>query len=158
MSTRYLLDANILLRFLSGEPVRQAEAAKKLFAQAAAGEVLLDVSPVIVAETIYTLLPFMASNARRRRQTPHALAPARLENTGWRPGVFRPGTPARCQCGVCGCLSCRRRGRRNVSIASFDRDLDKFQDVNTLRADRVNTPLPVSKIMSTVRTVAPRLF
>ena len=49
MSTRYLVDTNILLRFLSGEPARQAQAAKKLFAQAAAGEVLLDVSPVTPA-------------------------------------------------------------------------------------------------------------
>jgi len=32
--------------------------AKKLFSEAAAGDIVLDVSPVIVAETIYTLLSF----------------------------------------------------------------------------------------------------
>jgi predicted nucleic acid-binding protein len=56
--TRYLVDTNILLRFLSGQPAAQAAAAKKLFSRAAAGEIELDVSPVIVAETFYTLTSF----------------------------------------------------------------------------------------------------
>ena len=56
--TRYLVDTNILLRFLSGQPAAQAAAARKLFSRAAAGEIELDVSPVIVAETFYTLTSF----------------------------------------------------------------------------------------------------
>ena len=55
---RYLVDTNILLRFLSGQPATQAAAARKLFSRAAAGEIVLDVSPVIVAETLYTLISF----------------------------------------------------------------------------------------------------
>jgi predicted nucleic acid-binding protein len=55
---RYLVDTNILLRFLSGQPPTQAAAARKLFSRAAAGEIVLDVSPVIVAEAIYTLISF----------------------------------------------------------------------------------------------------
>ena len=43
---RYLVDTNVLLRFLSGEPAAQAQAARKLFSRAAAGEIVLDVSPV----------------------------------------------------------------------------------------------------------------
>lgn len=54
--TRYLVDSSILLRFLSGEPAGQAAAAKKLFAQAGAGKIVLDLSPVIVAEALYTLV------------------------------------------------------------------------------------------------------
>jgi len=56
--TRYLVDTNVLLRFLSGEPLAQAQATRKLFARAAGGEIILDVSPVIVAEAFYTLHSF----------------------------------------------------------------------------------------------------
>ena len=58
--TRYLVDTNVLLRFLSGEPATQAAAARKLFTRASNGEVVLDVSPLIVAETFYTLHSFYA--------------------------------------------------------------------------------------------------
>ncbi len=61
---RYLVDTNILLRFLSGEPAAQAAAARRLFDRASAGEVVLDVSPVIVAETLYTLLSFYGVQGR----------------------------------------------------------------------------------------------
>ena len=59
MSTvRYLVDTNILLRFLSGEPPAQAAAARKLFDRAANGEVILEVPTLIVAEAYYTLTSF----------------------------------------------------------------------------------------------------
>ena len=57
-ATQYLVDTNVLLRFLSGQPAAQAQAARKLFLRATAGEIALDVSPVIVAETFYTLTSF----------------------------------------------------------------------------------------------------
>lgn len=55
---RYLVDTNILLRFLSGQPAAQAVAARKLFSRAAAREIEIDFSPVIVAEAFYTLTSF----------------------------------------------------------------------------------------------------
>ena len=130
MSTRYLVDTNILLRFLSGEPVRQAEAAKKLFSDAAAGEVVLDVSPVIVAETIYTLLSFYGVERkeavekllmhlrqpglkiRDAAQVFSALERLRATNVGFADAFLAAG-------GV----------EENVAVASFDRDLDKFADL-----------------------------
>ena len=130
MSTRYLVDTNILLRFLSGEPVRQAEAAKKLFSEAAAGEVVLDVSPVIVAETIYTLLSFYGVERkeavekllmllrqpglkiRDAAQVFSALERLRAANVGFADAFLAAGG-----------------AEENVAIASFDRDLDKFHDV-----------------------------
>lgn len=58
MKIRYLVDTIVLLRFLSDQPVKQAEGARKLFEAASVGEATLDVSPVIVAETLYTLISF----------------------------------------------------------------------------------------------------
>src|SRR5271157_1676639 len=56
--TRYLVDTNVLLRFLSGQPPEQAAAVRKLFERAANGEVVLEVSPIIAAEAFYTLHSF----------------------------------------------------------------------------------------------------
>jgi len=130
MSTRYLVDTNILLRFLSGEPLRQAEAAKRLFAGAAAGEVVLDVSPVIVAETIHTLLSFYGVERKeavgklllllrqpglRIRDTARvfsALERLRTANVGFADAFLAAGG-----------------AEENVAVASFDRDLDKFPGV-----------------------------
>jgi predicted nucleic acid-binding protein len=125
-----LVDTNILLRFLSGEPVRQAEAAKKLFSDAAAGEVVLDVSPVIVAETIYTLLSFYGVERkeavekllmllrqpglkiRDAAQVFSALERLRATNVGFADAFLAAGG-----------------AEENVAVASFDRDLDKFPDI-----------------------------
>lgn len=137
MSTRYLVDTNILLRFLSGEPVRQAEAAKKLFSEAAAGEVVLDVSPVIVAETIYTLLSFYGVERkeavekllmllrqpglkiRDAAQVFSALERLRAANVGFADAFLAAGGAA-----------------ENVAVASFDRDLDKFPDIKRFEPAR----------------------
>ena len=130
MSPRYLVDTNILLRFLTGEPVGQAAAARKLFADAAAGGVVLDVSPVIVAETIYTLLSFYeverkeaveklalllrqpGLKLRQETQLLSALERLRATNVGFADAFLAAGG-----------------AEENVAVASFDRDLDKFTDV-----------------------------
>ena len=130
MSPRYLVDTNILLRFLTGEPVGQAAAARKLFADAAAGGVVLDVSPVIVAETIYTLLSFYeverkeaveklalllrqpGLKLRQETQLLSALERLRATNVGYADAFLAAGG-----------------AEENVAVASFDRDLDKFTDV-----------------------------
>ena len=130
MSTRYLLDTNILLRFLSGEPVRQAQAARKLFAQAAAGEVLLDVFPVIVAETIYTLLSFYG--VERQEAVEKLLMLLRQPGLKIRDGaqVFSALERLRAaNVGFADAFLAAGGAEENVAIASFDRDLEKFQDV-----------------------------
>ncbi len=58
MSVQYLVDTNVMLRFLSGEPPTQAAAARKLFERAAAGDVVLEIPTLIVAEAYYTLVSF----------------------------------------------------------------------------------------------------
>jgi predicted nucleic acid-binding protein len=127
---RYLVDTNILLRFLSGEPAAQAAAARRLFDRAAAGEVVLDVSPVIVAETLYTLLSFygvqrrvaaeklshlLRQNGVKLRDSGQVLAAleyVRTANVGFADAFLAAGAR-----------------EEEVAITSFDRDLDKFKDV-----------------------------
>ena len=127
---RYLVDTNILLRFLSGEPSGQAAAARKLFQRAQAGEVILDISPVIVAETFYTLLSFYkverktaadklslllqqrGVKLRDAGSVLSALARLQTANVGFADAYLAAGA-----------------AEEKFSIASFDRDFDKFKDV-----------------------------
>jgi predicted nucleic acid-binding protein len=61
---RVLVDTNVLLRFFCGEPVDQAAKAKRLIAQADRGEITLMVTPVVLAETFYTLQSFYQMNSK----------------------------------------------------------------------------------------------
>jgi predicted nucleic acid-binding protein len=52
------LDANVLLRYLTDDPPLMAEQAAALLARAERGEVLLRVSPLVVAEVVWVMLSF----------------------------------------------------------------------------------------------------
>jgi len=54
----YWADANILLRFLTGEPEGMAVRSERLLQNAKNGEIFLKVHPVIVAETVWVLQSF----------------------------------------------------------------------------------------------------
>lgn len=53
-----LLDTNILLRFITGEPTDQAEEVARLVAAAEAGKVRLAVLPMVLAEAVFVLSGF----------------------------------------------------------------------------------------------------
>lgn len=125
--TRYLADTNVLVRFLAGEPSRQATAARQLFECAARGEILIDVSPVIVSETYYTLLSFygierkaaasqlallLRQHGIRLRdadQTLAALDRLLMANVGFADAFLAAGAAG-----------------EDVAVVSFDRDFDKL--------------------------------
>jgi len=124
---RYLVDTNILLRFLTGDPPAQASAVRKLFDRAAAGNIVLDVSPLIVAEAYYTLHSFYRVERRvaaeklalllqqhgvRLRDSSQVLAALqRLQaaNIGFADAFLAAGA-----------------AEEDVPVASFDRDFDKL--------------------------------
>ncbi len=53
MTDLVAVDANVLLRFLQGEPVEQAAAAERLLRQAEQGELRIFLHPVVFAEIVY---------------------------------------------------------------------------------------------------------
>lgn len=56
---RYLwVDANVLLRLLTGDPPDLAEKALRLAQQAERGELTLKISPIVVAEIVWVLSSF----------------------------------------------------------------------------------------------------
>jgi predicted nucleic acid-binding protein len=130
VSIRYLVDTNILLRFLSGEPVQQAAAARKLLNRAAAGEIVLDVSPVIVAETLYTLLSFYEVERKEAVEKLLMLLKQRGLKVQDGPRVFSALERLRTtNVGFADAYLAACGAAENVAIASFDRDIDKFKDV-----------------------------
>lgn len=56
--TRLWLDANVLLRFLTGDPEDLAARSQRLMARAEAGEVTLYLSELVLAEVIWVLKSF----------------------------------------------------------------------------------------------------
>lgn len=55
---RLWADANVLLRFLTGEPRDLADKAGRLMARAEQGEIVLVLSPLVIAEVIWVLKSF----------------------------------------------------------------------------------------------------
>ncbi|HZZ56873.1 MAG TPA: PIN domain-containing protein [Opitutaceae bacterium] len=55
MKQTYLVDTNILLRYLMNDDARQGPAVKRLIEQATCGEVALEVPQVAILEAVFTL-------------------------------------------------------------------------------------------------------
>jgi predicted nucleic acid-binding protein len=124
---RYLVDTNVLLRFLSGEPAAQAAAAKKLFVRAANGEVVLDVAPMIAAETFYTLHSFYGVERK--------IAAEKLSQLLQQHGVkLRDASAVLSACerlqttnvGFADAFLAAVAAGEKLPVASFDRDFDKL--------------------------------
>jgi predicted nucleic acid-binding protein len=58
MAEPVLVDTNVLVRFITGQPPALAMKARKLVEQANADEIVLVVAPLILAETVFTLESF----------------------------------------------------------------------------------------------------
>ena len=130
MSQRFRVDTNFLLRFLSGQPVKQAEAGRKLFEAAAAGEATLEVSPVIVAETLYTLISFY--EVERGVAADKVLALLRHRGVKVRDADQVFGALKRLQSanvGFADAFLAAGAAEQGIPVASFDRDFDNFKDV-----------------------------
>ncbi len=66
---RYHVDSNILLRFLTGEPPGMFAAASAFIERAERGEVVLELSPLVLAETAFTLESFYQRPRREVART-----------------------------------------------------------------------------------------
>jgi predicted nucleic-acid-binding protein len=60
-----LLDTNVLLRFITGEPADQAAEVAKLMSAADAGQVKLAVLPMVLAEAVFVLTGFYEHSRRK---------------------------------------------------------------------------------------------
>ena len=130
MAEQLLVDTNVLLRFLTGEPPKLAQKARVLIAAADTGEVELVVLPMIVAETVYTLESFYKIDAQivvpqltaflqsrgilveEEEQVLEALKRHKEKNVHFADAYLAA-------CAV----------ERKMPVVSFDRDFARFKDI-----------------------------
>ena len=130
MSRRLLLDSNVLLRFLTGEPRAQAEASRNLFLSAASGDVVLEVCPVVVAEVFYTLESFYKIGREEVAMRLAALLSRKgikvMEHDRVFDALARLG---KINVGFADAYLAAGAALDSVPVASFDRDFDRFKDI-----------------------------
>lgn len=127
---RYYVDSNVLLRFLTGEPVEIFAAASAFIASAERGEVLLELSPLVLAETAFTLESFY----RQPRKNVAATLLEFVKRSGVRLAEKERLIDALERVQKTGvhlvdAYLAASAAESKLPVASFDRDLDRFQDV-----------------------------
>lgn len=125
-----LLDTNVLLRFVTGEPADQANEVAGLVAAAATGKVRLAVLPMVLAEAVFVLTGFyrhprakVAEVLTQLISSPgfHADEPERMLLAL---KLFGAGKLDFVDCYLAAASICEER-----SLVSFDRDLAKLHGV-----------------------------
>ena len=130
MSRRLLLDTNVILRFLTGEPKAQAEAARNLFLSAATGDVVLEVSPVIVAEVCYTLDSFYKVEREEVAVKVSALLSRKGIKVQEAERIFDALRRLKTfNVGFADAYLAAAASIDSVPVASFDKDFDRFKDI-----------------------------
>lgn len=121
------VDANVLLRFLTGEPPEMADRSEELLRDAEGGEVTVRVHPVVVAEVVWVLQSFYE---RPKEDIAGALVPLLTGHglkTQDRDTVTRAlRTMAAKNVDFADALLAETARAKEESVASFDRDFDKL--------------------------------
>ncbi len=121
------LDANVLLRFLTGVPPELAERAAALLEKGQRGEILLRVHSVVVAETVWVLQSFYGYS---KEDISGALIPLleqpALRVEGARTVVRALETMTANNVDFADALLAETARARGEGVASFDRDFRKL--------------------------------
>jgi len=130
MAAQYLVDTNVLVRFFTGQPPDMAAKAKALVAEADAGDVVLEVLPIIVAETIYTLESFYGMDRKNVAGKLLAFLLSRNVKPHERDRVIDALQRHRdYTIHFADAYLAAASAELKFTVASFDRDLDKFKDI-----------------------------
>ena len=130
MSTRRLVDTNLIIRYLVQDHERHAKAAGRLFDACDRGDVVIVVLPVVLAECVFVLESFY-----EHPRGDIASALGRLISS---PGVEIGGPTIqldaldryrKTKVHFVDCLIAAAAAAENTPIASFDQDFRKFSDV-----------------------------
>lgn len=127
---RYHLDSNILIRFLTGEPAGMFSAAAALIKRAEGGEVVLELSPLVLAETAFTLESFF----KRPRKEVAATLLQFVSRLGVRLAekdrlLDALGRVEKTGVHLVDAYLAAAAVETGIPVASFDRDFDKFPDL-----------------------------
>ena len=128
---KYLLDTNVLLRFLLDDHPELSRAAARLFQQAADEKCLLILTDLGIAEAVWVLTSYYKLE---RQKVAESLAKLLLKA-----GVLCPSLESvldalarfkATNCDFFDCYLAAQAASSGVAIASFDSDLRKFEDAS----------------------------
>lgn len=134
-----LLDTNLIIRYLTGEPKAQAEATKSLLERANAGNLTLRLSSLVVAEVVFVLTG--KTYQFPRGDVKEALLPLLqwpqldVQDREVLLNALDLFTHSKIDF-VDACLAAEAR-LQQVAIASFDKDYDSISGIT--RIDPINT-------------------
>jgi predicted nucleic acid-binding protein len=123
----YLLDANILLRFLTNDHPGHGAAAKKLFEDAGSGKVSLRIPFIAITETVFTLQSYYEiDRADIGRELLKILTASGVTTTcpGWILEAIEDYQNRNVSLGDA-CVVAEAKADQ-LTVTSFDRGLDKF--------------------------------
>ncbi|MFA5809720.1 MAG: PIN domain-containing protein [Thermoleophilia bacterium] len=133
MKKKYFLDANIFLRFLTGDDRRKAEACRRLVQKAIDGELHLETHPLILAEVVWVLESYyrlqrgeIAAKLEMILNTPNlAVADA---------GAFARAVELYSESKIdfADCFAAAMAEQEGGTLLSYDRDFDKLDGVRRL--------------------------
>lgn len=126
----FLLDANVLVRFLVQDNPKQSAAAAALFEKAERREVALHLDALVVAEAVYVLI---GRYGRNRTEVVNVLL-AMVQNAGIETMEVDVVTDALQRFAAFNvdfsdAWLAARGAQLHHPVASFDRDFDKFKDI-----------------------------
>ena len=123
----YLVDTDILLRFLTNDHPKHAAGAKKLFDGAGAGKLDLRIPMIVITETIFTLQSYYKIDRQDigRELLKLLTAPGvKLTASSWILQAVENYRTRNISFGDA-CVAAEAMADR-IAVASFDRGLDKF--------------------------------
>jgi len=127
---RYHLDSNVLVWFFTGDPPDMFSSAAALIQRAGTGEVILELCPLVLAETAFTLESFY--------QHPRKKVATTLTDFVRRSGVRLAERELmldaldrvqRSGVHLVDAYLAASASQTKIPVASFDTDLDRFKDV-----------------------------
>jgi predicted nucleic-acid-binding protein len=130
VTQQYLVDSNVLIRFLVRDEATQSEGARRLFRRAEAGECELNITPWIAAEVVYALSSVYRFDRKRitlvlrEMCTEVGITVADKEVVLDALARFAAKTVD-----FADALIAAQSSALKIPPASFDRDLDKFPDI-----------------------------
>lgn len=130
---KYLLDANVIIRFLAADHSEHLEKAKQLVSKAEIGKIELVIMPWIVAEVVYVLSSVYGVDRKVLAEVLEVfLGGVGITTEDYDVVIDALHRFAKTKVDYADALLAAYSVARQLSPASFDRDLDKFKDVHRL--------------------------
>ena len=130
MMNALLLDTNVLIRFVTGEPPDQAEEAAGLFTAAENGKVRLNVLPMVLAEAVFVLTGFYEQPRSKVAEVlAHLIACPGFHSTEQEPMLRALKLFGSGNLDFVDCYLAATSIVNGLTVISFDKDFDKIHGV-----------------------------